>query len=436
MRYAQPFGNTDPDAPYINGNPDINLQGSKAPAEAFEAHQRELVALIEGSGLEPTSSDLQQVLKSLRLQTINFVEDIGSADAIVVEFDPAFTELSVGLPIRVKAAYENTGPTTIQVDDLSPVEIKRGNGSSLSAGDIVADQIVYLVFDGTCFQIENFVGYTSETENNNTYTINIPYVADSSGAANTITAVFNPAITSLATGKIYQVKIANTNTGDTVIDVNALPTKEVRSLDLQQLEAGQITAGMMALLQYDGTYFQLCNPVKNRGDISNIQIINRYTYQDPNYHVSTLQDTDVEAFSVTYSPIEGDNKVRVSVDGVMSSGSFVGPKLTIRTVRIWLQYSSDGGSTWNPPSYPGAHYPSVGTFMATTHLQLHDVSPHDHTTTIAMGFHIVGFLDVPSGAPDIVFRLMYAPNNTITLDATVHGGAIMEITEFSSGTSP
>jgi len=433
VRYVQPYGDTDPDASYVNGNPATGTQGSIPAAEALEVHQRELVALIKGTNLVPTSDDLQQILKSTRSQYINYVEDEGVVDALSVTFDPAFTELSVGLPIRVKAANTNTGITTIQIDNISPIEIKRGNGASLFAGDIKAGQIVNLIYDGTYFQVENFSGYTSEVINNNTYVVDIPYIADTSGSPNVITAVFSPEITSLGAGDIIEVKIANTNTGNTTIDVNSLPTKEVRSVDLQQLAAGQITAGMMALLKYDGTYFQLTNPVKNRSDATGVHIANRYVYQDTDYHISSTPLYDTEAFRVNYLPDAGDNEIRVTVNGIMDSGSSVGPRIQIRTVRIWLQYSTDAGATWDPPSYPGPHYPTVGSFMATTHLQLHDPTPGDVTRHIILGFRIVGFMTVPSGAPEIIFRIMYAPANTQTTNATVYGGSILEITEFTPG---
>lgn len=446
MKYEQPFGNTDEDAEYVDGDTAIGIQGSIPSAAAFENHQRELIALIEKSNLTPSSDDRQQILKATRSQAINYAVDIGTADALQVEFDPAFTELTVGLPIRVKVAYDNTDVTTIQVDGLSPVEIKRSNGDYLVAGDIKAGQIIHLVYDGTNFQIKNFVGFTASVENNNIYAEAIPYVADTSTQENVITAIFNPALTSLSAGTIVEVKIANENTDAVVINVNSISSKQVRSLDLQQLVAGQITVGMMALLQYDGTYFQLCNPAKNRNDSTGIQLVKRYVYQDTDYHINSAILYDTEAFRVTYTPNENGNQVRITVDGIVDSGSSSGPAVTQRSVRIWLQYSEDGGTTWNPPSYPGVNYPSVGGFTAVTHYNVHALGWSDYTNESTMGFRIVGLMDVPLGIPDLIFRVMFAPANSIVrssyehdrffkaakLNAIINGGSIMEITEFKS----
>ena len=41
MKYNQPYGITDPEAPYINGDPSIGRQGSIIPAAAVEFPQRE-----------------------------------------------------------------------------------------------------------------------------------------------------------------------------------------------------------------------------------------------------------------------------------------------------------------------------------------------------------------------------------------------------------
>jgi hypothetical protein len=77
MQYNQPFGISDPNAGYINGNPEIGQQGSIPPAFSIEHDQREIVAVIQWAYdhgyvdqygnpcLAPTSSLLDQLLKAL-----------------------------------------------------------------------------------------------------------------------------------------------------------------------------------------------------------------------------------------------------------------------------------------------------------------------------------------------------------------------------------
>ena len=77
MQYNQPYGITDPNAPYINGNPATGTMGSIPPAASIEYDQREIVAVIQyafNKGLidfnnqvcqAPSNADLQQLLKAI-----------------------------------------------------------------------------------------------------------------------------------------------------------------------------------------------------------------------------------------------------------------------------------------------------------------------------------------------------------------------------------
>ena len=79
MRYHQPYGVTDENAPYINGDPSIARQGSIIPAEAVEFPQREAVALIEGAKLTPDDANLSQMLyavRSQRMEAGNYVHSL------------------------------------------------------------------------------------------------------------------------------------------------------------------------------------------------------------------------------------------------------------------------------------------------------------------------------------------------------------------------
>jgi hypothetical protein len=77
MLYNQPYGISDPDAPYINGNPSTGTMGSIPPAWAVEHDQREIVNVIKFAAdmgyydfmnmicQQPSSADLQQLLKAI-----------------------------------------------------------------------------------------------------------------------------------------------------------------------------------------------------------------------------------------------------------------------------------------------------------------------------------------------------------------------------------
>jgi len=83
------------------------------------------------------------------------------------------------------------------------------------------------------------------------------YVADTSGAANTITVAPSPVITAYVAGLELRVKVANTTTGATNINVNGLGNVAVRYQNLTPLGNSTLLAGGVYTLVYDGTYFQL-----------------------------------------------------------------------------------------------------------------------------------------------------------------------------------
>lgn len=82
---------------------------------------------------------------------------------------------------------------------------------------------------------------------------------DTSVSANTITAttVTGTAINYSANKTILLVKVANTNTGATTININGLGAKAVTQQSTVALTAGMLVAGGEYFLAYDGTQFQL-----------------------------------------------------------------------------------------------------------------------------------------------------------------------------------
>jgi hypothetical protein len=154
VRYIQPYGIPDLDAPYINGNPSIGLAGSIPPAAAFEHPMREIVHMIEKSGLAPSEADLHQLLKAIRTQKVNFAIDTGTTNHLVCSFDPSLDAYNNGFVVRIKVAHTNTGESEI---DCGPGfrDIVRVDGSPLTAGDMSAGGIAKLVYVDNKFQLLN-----------------------------------------------------------------------------------------------------------------------------------------------------------------------------------------------------------------------------------------------------------------------------------------
>ena len=161
MRYVQPYGISDTDAPYINGDPSLGRQGSIPPAAAFEHPMREIITVIDKNKFAPDAADLGQMLKATRSQRANYVEDTGSANNLSVALDPPLGAYTIGLPLKVKVRETTTGGSTIDAG-AGRVPIKLMNGASTGAGDLPQGGICELVYDGAAFQLVNFFGLGGE----------------------------------------------------------------------------------------------------------------------------------------------------------------------------------------------------------------------------------------------------------------------------------
>jgi len=104
---------------------------------------------------QPTSfGDLDLIDKAfLSGGVYNYFVDSGSADTIVITPTTALTAYTAGNYFFIKVAATNTGATTINVNGLGAKTLKKNANSDLSAGDILAGQIILVDYDGTNFQL-------------------------------------------------------------------------------------------------------------------------------------------------------------------------------------------------------------------------------------------------------------------------------------------
>ena len=106
----------------------------------------------------PTAVDdwtrsIMAAVKKYTLDTDGGLTSGGSANAQTLTTNRSISSghQAAGFSLRFKAGYTNTGATTLAVDGLTAVAVKRLNGDALSAGDIVAGGIYDVAFDGTYY---------------------------------------------------------------------------------------------------------------------------------------------------------------------------------------------------------------------------------------------------------------------------------------------
>ena len=99
----------------------------------------------------------------------------------------------------------------------------------------------------------------------------IPAINDTTSISNLITVAGTNALTGLATptlggyaaGAQYSFIAQNTNTAAVTIDIDTLGVKSITKFGTTPLAAGDIQAGAVTLIEYDGTRFQLLNVTNN-----------------------------------------------------------------------------------------------------------------------------------------------------------------------------
>lgn len=89
---------------------------------------------------------------------------------------------------------------------------------------------------------------------------------------NTIAATGTPTVTAYTTGATYSFIPANDNTGAVTIAIDGLTAKAISKDNGTALTAGDLQAGKLALIEYDGTRFQLLNNVVIGGSVTDATI--------------------------------------------------------------------------------------------------------------------------------------------------------------------
>lgn len=229
---------------------------------AIEYPQREIINALVAAGLVPTNNDLTQLTQAIELLgRVPYCLDLGSANNIVIDPAPAITAYAVPLMFAVRVAYVNTGATTINVSGLGPVPVRRTTGAALSANDLPANGIILIAYDGVQFQLLSVPGSLQYPPATQLW----HYGVDTSSAANQITVSVDNLVTAYLAGLPISVKVANSNSAATQVNVNGIGNVNVTRGSGTPLSANDVQSGYIALLNYDGTEFQLLNPLAGLG---------------------------------------------------------------------------------------------------------------------------------------------------------------------------
>lgn len=146
----------------------------------------------------------------------------------------------------------------------------------------------------------NLIALVSGVQNSSYF-----YAADS-GGSDAYAITLSPAITAYVTGQIFLFKANTANTGAATLAVNGLSALTIKKNKDQTLADGDIKAGALVLVQYDGTDLQMLSQISNPVDLSTVTPVNgwnpytavvptRASADDPTY-VLTFAGVDLTSF--------------------------------------------------------------------------------------------------------------------------------------------
>lgn len=146
-------------APLTAAEMDENLRKLRDFINSLEALF--LTAFNSDGGLKNNTVTTNQIVdRTITNSDLGFLfnfyaVDTGAPDALTISFNPPLNTYSAGLVFFVRANNTNTGPSTLNVDGVGAVPIKKNSTAALVAGDILDDAIYLMVHDGTNFQLLN-----------------------------------------------------------------------------------------------------------------------------------------------------------------------------------------------------------------------------------------------------------------------------------------
>ena len=145
----------------------------------------------------------------------------------------AFNALTADLGTGLTTALTKDGQTT----PTANIPMGTYKITNLGAGTVATDAV-------RLSQLQNFSTSTLITV----------------AGTDTITGTVSPSLTAYTAGQIFSFVVGTTNTGAVTLNIDGLGAKAVTRTGAIALVAGGMVTGQVALVEYDGTRFQLLDP--------------------------------------------------------------------------------------------------------------------------------------------------------------------------------
>ena len=246
----------------------------------------------------------------------------------------------------------NTNPIVLDSAGRTPAEIWMDGGSLYK----------FVLKDSALVQIgsyDNIPAINDVTTVSNLITV---------AGTNTLTGLGSPVIVAYTAGSQYSFLPQNNNTGAVTINIDTLGAKSITKFGTTALAANDLIAGSFAIIEYDGTQFQLVNAVGNIFDNVTVDYIKETTTISAIAATGTI-NYDVATQSVLYYTTNASANWTVNLRGSASAtlNSLMSTGQTITVVFMVTQgatayYNSalqvDGTSV--TPKWQGGTAPTIG----------------------------------------------------------------------------
>ncbi len=295
----------------------------------------------------------------------------GIADASVTSFVLVSstnlpTDTAVTLTVdRVDSSGTKT-PTKMErikgiVSGANVISCVRGVGGTAQAHG--AGAVVEIVIDSTLWNdfISGILTFSTQLGKLLQSAVDsISYAADA-GGDDTYSVTLDPVPAAYYTGMTVTFKPTTANTGACTLDVNGLGAKTIKKNVSTDLATGDILAGQMVMVKYDGTNFQLVSTIPvavlnvPQGFLINGKIVPSVAASDLTVAIKTLAGADPSASDPVYCRI-GD---------------------TVRTITAALSVTKNDATNW---------FNSGSTELATKEIDYFVYLGYNATDGVVIGF--------------------------------------------------
>lgn len=105
----------------------------------------------EGMAPSGVNDVIRQIMADIALEAqtnnVKVLKSVAGTNTITADMDPELAAYVAGMIVIFTPANTNTGATTIAIDGLAALDIQKGSGSALVAGDLVAGIPALLMLD-------------------------------------------------------------------------------------------------------------------------------------------------------------------------------------------------------------------------------------------------------------------------------------------------